>query len=51
MRGAQRERVQRHPLSHAKADETVALGAHEKELIFPDEAVACGAAAQAAVPC
>ena len=58
VRGAQRERVKRIPSSHAQADETDALGVlaqrttqephNEKELINPDDAVACGAAAQAA---
>ena len=57
MIGAQGGRVKCCPSSHAKADETVARGAlaqkttqelhNEKELINPDERVACGAAVQA----
>ena len=55
--GTQRERVKRIPSSHAKAGGTGALDAfaqwttqqlhNQKELINPDEAVACGAAVQA----
>ena len=58
MGGAQRERFKRIPSSHAKADDTVALDAlaqkrtqephNEKDIINSDDAVACGAAAQAA---
>ena len=51
MIGAQGGRVKCSPSSHAKADETVARATqerhNEKELVNPDEPVACGATVQA----